>query len=272
MAATFRARYQTLAQDRGTVLCVGLDPALPSQRGGKSIPQHFLDDVGGDTVLARLNFCFDIVDKTHQFAVAFKPNHQYLLGFGAREYRALAAYIKSKGVLAVLDCKINDIGDTVDIGLAHWADFGYDAVTFNPSLGNLGAAVTTAHGLNVALLVLTLTSNKESPRWQRRVGQDGREQYELTAEEVKQFDADGCVIGATGHVTEKDVGRVVELAGIKEDGRVLLVPGVGEQGGDAGKFKGCNPLVNVSRGVIYNPDPKAEAKKYSEMFADLTRA
>ena len=51
----------------------------------------------------------------------------------------------------------------------------------------------------------------------------------------------------------------------------MLVPGVGEQGGDmntalqaGARADGKGVLVNVSRGIIYGEDPQKLAKKYSE--------
>ena len=84
--------------------------------------------------------------------------------------------------------------------------------------------------------------------------------------DVKHFDADGCVVGATGHVSENDIRLIREMVG---QDKVFLVPGVGAQKGDPEKVikaGGKNVLINVGRDVIYTNNPSGKAKEYTNML------
>jgi len=72
------------------------------------------------------------------------------------------------------------------------------------------------------------------------------------------------VVGAT---YPEEMKKVREIAG----DMTFLVPGIGAQGGDlqsvmkAGlNSKGQSLIINSSRGIIFSPDPKSEARKLCE--------
>lgn len=265
---TFHERYVLACREKRSILCVGLDPALPDQRPTHTLPARYLE--AADANEARLTFCLDLIARTQTFCCAYKPNQQYLAGFTAADHRALTAAIADAGAISILDYKLNDIGDSVDAALYHIHRWGYDAVTFNPLLGNLHAAVDRAHRLQppLGVIVLTLTSNREAPRYQKDVQRDGQALYLAIAEDVKTSHADGCVVGATGHVTTAELTQIRAIVG--ED-PVFLVPGVGTQGGDPVKvIRACGPnlLINVGRAIIYAPDPGAQAKQYTQILND----
>ena len=56
--------------------------------------------------------------------------------------------------------------------------------------------------------------------------------YLRIATDVGRYGADGCVVGATGHVTEKDLRSIRRRAG---KDKILLIPGIGTQKGDPEK-------------------------------------
>lgn len=252
-------------REKRSVLCVGLDAALPSQRKANTIPANYL--VEGDENKSRLNFCLSIVEQTEDYCVAFKPNQQYLAGFTSEEHLRLSEEIRSRGCVSILDYKLNDIGDSVESALYHISKWGYDAITFNPFLGNLEETVKIAHSYprKIGILALTLTSNPEAVRYQKHATISNNPLYLAIAEDVKSCGGDGCVVGATGHVTDTDIRLIREAAGID---KIFLVPGIGAQAGDPKKVieNGGNVLINVSRGVIYADSPKGKAKEYCELF------
>jgi orotidine-5'-phosphate decarboxylase len=75
-------------------------------------------------------------------------------------------------------------------------------------------------------------------------------------------------VGST-HTAPGEVQRIRELIG---DDKVILIPGLGAQGGDMSRTArafGKNVLVNVGRGVLYAGNQRAEAKKYNETLGAL---
>lgn len=263
-----------LVKLKKSVLCVGLDCALPRQRESNTISAKYLE--AGDENEARLQFCLDMVEKVKDYAIAGKPNQQYVLGFTKEQHRKLTEAIRRNQMVSILDYKLNDIGDTVESGIFHLAECGYDAITFNPLPGNLCEAVKLAHGparklrgYGMGIIVLTLMSNPEAKKYMQESTMGGKPLYIAIAEEVRECEADGCVVGATGHVTEENVGQIRSIVG---NGVVFLVPGVGTQKGDPEKIiraGGKNILINVGRDIIYSGNPREKAKACRAKFYEV---
>jgi len=257
---TFSEKVSDRRKEKRSLLCVGLDPALPSQRSRDLVPAKYLEE--GDENKARLTFCLDIVESVAEYCCAFKPNLQYVLGWTGEDHQRLTSAISKAGAISILDCKLGDIGDTNASALYHIRRWGYDAITFNPLLGNLEDTVELAHRdeRQLGILVLTLTSNPEAVRYQKNATIDGTPLFLAIAQDVKGYDADGCVVGATHHVTEKELREVRAIIGPE---KVFLIPGIGAQEGDLGKLlaAGENILINVSRDIIYTKDPRRRARE-----------
>jgi orotidine-5'-phosphate decarboxylase len=272
----FVDRVRNLTRLKKSVLCVGLDCALPGQRIKNTIPSKYLQL--GDENEARLQFCLDIVDQVKDYAVAGKPNQQYILGFTKKQQRKLTDTIRQNQMVSILDYKLNDIADTIESGIFHLAECGYDAITFNPLPGNLCEAVKLAHestrklrGYSMGIIVLTLMSNPEATKYMKKAIVGDKPLYVAIAEEVKACRADGCVVGATGHVTEENVLQIRSIVG---NSVLFLVPGVGTQKGDPEKIiraGGLNILINVGRDIIYSDNPKKKAKECQAKFYEVMR-
>jgi orotidine 5'-phosphate decarboxylase subfamily 2 len=265
---SFRERTLESHREKRSILCVGLDPALPSQRKSNVIPSKYFDE--GDENKSRLDFCLSLVDSTSRYCIAFKPNQQYVAGFTSQDHRKLSDAIRAAGCVSILDYKLNDIGDSVESAVFHIKKWGYDAITFNPFLGNIESTVKLAHSgeQRLGVIVLTLTSNPETVRYQKEAELDGKPFYLAVAEDVRKCEADGCVVGATGHVTVAEIKAIRNAAGAD---KIFLVPGVGTQRGDPQKVieAGGNILINVSRDIDYAESPETKAKEYAELFRSL---
>ncbi|UCC33477.1 MAG: orotidine 5'-phosphate decarboxylase [Candidatus Bathyarchaeota archaeon] len=227
-----------------------------------------------DENAARLVFCLDIIEQTGDFCCAYKPNQQYVWGFTKNQHKTLTTAIHNTGALSILDYKLSDIGASIDSALFHIHECGYDAITFNPLLGNLQATVNTAHNCEppLGVIALTLTSNPEALKYQTQATIMGRPLFIAIAEDVKGCAADGCVIGATGHVTEVDIRTIRARAG--ED-KLFLIPGIGTQKGDEEmviKTAGRNVLINVGRAIIYSENPAEKTEEYNRLFNRLREA
>jgi orotidine-5'-phosphate decarboxylase len=267
----FVERVRALIEVKDSILCVGLDCALPRQRDRDTIPKRYLEI--SDENEARLNFCLDVAQEVKDYCVAVKPNQQYVIGFTKHQHRRLTDAARSNQMVSILDYKLNDIGDTIESGIFHLTECGYDAITFNPLPGNLEETVRLAHGFarrlrgyGIGIIVLTLMSNPEATKYMKDATLGGKPLYLAIAEDVRRYDADGCVVGATGHVTDYDIRRIRLEVG---DERLLLIPGVGSQRGDPQKVikaGGKNILINVGRDIIYSGKAKEKAREYQVLF------
>lgn len=249
---TFRDRAADAIMANGR-LCVAIDPALSGQR--ESMTQE------GD----RVKFCIDMIKQVASHCSVVKFNQQYLFGLTDKEHLSITGVAKKLGLLSILDYKLCDIGASVDSAIFHIARSGYDAFTFNPFAGNLECATKEAHRLGVGIIALVLMSNPEAV-WTGGL-------FRKTASQVKASGADGCVVGATGHVKRSSITASVRLAG---PDRIFLVPGIGAQGGDASRVVDCfgsagakNLLLTVGRSIIYADNPKTAAEKYSSEFSRI---
>ena len=267
----FTERCLHFSEEKDSILCVGLDPALPRQRSQNTIPRKYVKETDEDQ--ARLEFCLDIIDQTGDLCCAYKPNQQYVWGFTKKQHKRLTTAIHKADAIPILDYKLNDIGATTESALFHIHECGYDATTFNPLLGNLQTIVNIAHKYKpqIGIIALTLTSNPEAVRYQKEATIVSKPIFVAIAEDVKKYRADGCVVGATGHVTEEDIRTVRAKAG--ED-KLFLIPGIGAQEGDAEKViktAGKNILINVGRAIIYSENPAERADQYNETFKKIRK-
>jgi orotidine-5'-phosphate decarboxylase len=139
-----------------------------------------------------------------------------------------------------------------------------DAVTVNPYFGSDGVApfINVAKKGGQGVIVVVRTTNPSAKDFQDIKDAEGRRVFERVAERVNDWaNQPGCV-GESGYSL---VGAVV-AATYPEDTRllrelmpnsILLVPGVGAQGGtiadacEAFHDDGWGALVTVSRSIIY---------------------
>ncbi len=227
------------------MLCVGLDPD-PARM---PFP---LDGTHG----AAEAFCRAIIDATADLVCAFKPQIAYFSSQGEEAaLERICRYVREAypDVTLILDAKRGDIGSTAE----HYAReafgrYGAHAVTVNPYLGTDSVAPFFEHGGGV--IALCRTSNPGGDDIQSLVA-DGRPVYAHVAEMVVRdwspLGECGLVVGATYPQELADVRAIAPDLPI-------LVPGVGEQGGDAATVvehgaatTGRGLIVNSSRAILY---------------------
>lgn len=252
LSVEFAGRVSSLVKKKGP-LCVAIDPAVPGQRTTMTADKN------------RVRFCVGMIKKVSPHCPAVKFNQQYLFGLTHKEHLAITKTAKKFGLLSILDYKLCDIGDSVDSAIFHISRCGYDAFTFSPFAGNLANATRTAHESGIGIIALTLMSNPEAG-WIGSL-------FRKIAGQVKKSGADGCVVGATGHVSRSGIRDVVRLAGRE---RLFLVPGIGAQGGNPSRVVECfrdagaeNLLLVAGRSIIYANDPEKTAEKYCSEFSGL---
>jgi len=94
---SYLEKLELRIQNSTSLLCVGLDPHQ------SQLPEP--------TALAAKSFCIKIIEETHEFAAAFKPNIAFFEALGAEGFLALQEVIAAipKDIPVILDCKRGDI-------------------------------------------------------------------------------------------------------------------------------------------------------------------
>ena len=85
---------------------------------------------------ALLNKAQAVLEAVHPYVCAVKINHHLTLPLGVFDgVQTLIETIHSKGLLAIMDCKANDIGNTNQIIAEYYFAAGFDALIANPFVG-----------------------------------------------------------------------------------------------------------------------------------------
>lgn len=227
-------------------LCVGLDSEI------EKIPSFLLKEE--DPVF---EFNKQVIDATHKYSVAYKPNVAFYECYGAKGWTSLEAtvrYIKENypDIFVIADAKRGDIGNTSKMyAKAFLENMPFDAITVAPYMGE--DSVTPFLSYNDKWVVLlALTSNKGADDFQYH-DEDGIKLFQRVLSISQKWGTINnmmYVVGATRAEMLKDIRKIVPY-------HFLLVPGVGAQGGsleDVSRYglnSKCGLLVNSSRGIIF---------------------
>lgn len=253
-------------RQKGSFLCIGLDTDL------EKIPE-FLRNTR-DPLFA---FNKAIIDATHHFCVAYKPNTAFYEAYGSAGWAALErtiAYLNETypDHFTIADAKRGDIGNTSGrYARAFFGEMDFDSITVAPYMGRDSVEPFLAFE-DRHVILLALTSNAGAFDFQTL--SCGDEELFLkvlrTSRDYAHADRLMYVVGAT---KASFLGRVREL--VPES--FLLIPGVGAQGGSLeevcryGLNQEVGLLVNSSRGVIY-ASPEADfAEAAAGKAEDLQR-
>ena len=256
----FYEKYLKATKEKGSLININLDPALPKQRSSNVIPDRYSNKEDQDTLL---NFSLDIIEQVKDYCCSIKPNTQYYLGH-TNILEKIAKKTHKEGMLAILDHKLSDIGSTNGSALYWIQRMGFDAFTFSPFAGNTQRTVQKAHENKLGVIVLTLMSNPEAEKMMINTSVDGEPYYLHTAKTVKETGADGCVVGLTCFVEDIYIKNIQQAAG---DRAVFLLQGIGPQGGSANNVRYVkNPLISLGRAVIYSDNPRKAVEGYHEIF------
>ena len=232
-------------------LCVGLDIDL------SKIPIHILDEEDPIFVFSK-----SIIDATHKYAIAYKPNLAFFEAYGIKGWKAFEKtidYLKKNypNHFIIADAKRGDIGNTSGrYAKAFFENYGVDAVTISPYMGRDSIEPFLSFKDKYAVL-LALTSNEGSRDFQY-LEEKGVPLYEKVLRLSKKFKNSHklmYVVGATKDDYFKKIRALIPES-------FLLIPGVGSQGGDINKVvknltkTSKNILINVSRAIIYASNSK----------------
>jgi len=242
-----RQQLFQIIQKKKSFLCIGLDTDI------NKIPKHLL--TSDDPIF---EFNKQIVDATHHFAVAYKPNLAFYESLGSKGWDSLektVEYIRSvtNDIFIIADAKRGDIGNTSAMyAKTFFSTYNFDGVTLAPYMGYDTVSPFLDYKDKWSI-ILALTSNKSASDFQYINDANGKPLFEnvlKTAQAWGTNDQIMFVVGAT---------KAEALQGIRKiaPDNFLLVPGVGAQGGslkevaEHGMNDHCGLLVNSSRGIIY---------------------
>ena len=227
-------------------LCIGLDVDL------EKIPSHLLNNE--DPIFA---FNKAIIDATHHFCVAYKPNTAFYEAYGLKGWKSLEKTINYLNetypeIFTIADAKRGDIGNTSAMyAKAFFEDLAFDSVTVAPYMGKDSIEPFLAFK-GKHTIMLALTSNEGAFDFQTKKINE-KEVYKHVLETSKNWKNSEnlmYVVGATKAEYFKEIRKIAPNS-------FLLVPGVGAQGGSLqdvckyGLTKDIGLLINSSRGIIY---------------------
>lgn len=265
----YKALFQNIIKKR-SFLCVGLDSEI------EKIPSFLHKEK--DPIF---EFNKRIIDATHEYTVAYKPNVAFYECYGATGWLSLEAtvkYIKENypQIFVIADAKRGDIGNTSKMyAKAFFENMPFDAITVAPYMGEDSVIPFLSYN-DKWVVLLALTSNKGADNFQYH-NEDGIKLFERVLSVSQKWGTINnmmYVVGATRAEMLKTIRKLVPE-------HFLLVPGIGAQGGSLaevakyGLNKKCGLLVNSSRGIIFADNSENFARvageKAKEMQLEMER-
>ncbi|AGA78061.1 orotidine-5'-phosphate decarboxylase [Echinicola vietnamensis] len=256
-------------QQKSSFLCVGLDTDLAK------IPSHLLKEQ--DPIFA---FNREIIDKTADFAVAYKPNIAFYEALGPKGWESLQKTLDyiPKDIFTIADAKRGDIGNTSKLyAKAFFEQMDFDSITVAPYMGQDSVSPFLEFE-DKWVILLALTSNGGSSDFQVLETEGGKPLFQQVLEKSQRWGSDDNLMYVVGATNGAKIAEVRKYA----PDHFFLVPGVGAQGGSLeevakyGMNSNCGLLVNSSRGIIYASDgadfgdaARAEASKLQQEMARL---
>jgi len=274
----FFDRLDSLAKDKRSCLCVGLDPRLPA---GTADPEA--------AILAANR---RLIEATAPFAVAYKPNVAFYEAWGRAGLAALEATLAlvPGDIPVILDAKRCDIDATAEAyAQALFGSLGAAAVTLSPYMGR-DAVDPFLKYPERGLFILCRTSNASAGTFQ--------DLLLAGSSPARASEAEGSAVGMSSVSPEPlyikvardcsswalpDGGETASRIGLVVAGNDLpalravraasprawfLAPGIGAQGGSAdaalaagARSDGYGVLVVAARSVAEAADPAAAARK-----------
>jgi len=236
----FYKKLELRVQASNSWLCMGLDPVI------ERLPQNIVHSPEGVFL-----FLESIIQKTHPFVAAYKPNFAYFEAMGSAGMEVLQQIVQiiPDDIPVIGDAKRGDVGhSSVLYAKAVFETFACDAITVNPYQGK-DALMPFLEYEDKGVFVLCLTSNQGSQDFQIP-----NALYLEIAKKMCEWNTNkniGLVVGAT---RPEFVSEIRSASGPMP----FLIPGVGAQGGALkatldhvadGTSIPC--IINASRSLLY---------------------
>ena len=287
----FKEEWLEAVERKNSVLCAGLDPAEHDMgRGEQGLPSG----------VTKGDWAFNYVEAVAPYCAAIKPNSQYWRrNVDRATLKQITGLAHTLGMVVIEDAKLADIGETNDAGFFSMGHIGVDAVTYSPFAGNISEASAQATERDIGIICMCLMSNPQYARQKNMLVECGdsfpilnqdivhiegvahTKQYIYLANKCEADGIDGLVIGAPSpknHLTEEELAKVRHYVGAS---MLVLLPGVGAQGGEAkliwNHFGKDNVIVNVGRSLMFpkgsnsTPEEQAEQARYYQKMLNEAR-
>ena len=248
-ALSFKQRIEENSRNRKTDIVLALD--FPYQN-----PENRA------ALLAKAQ---SVIEAVHPYICAVKINHHLVLPLGTFDgVQTLIETIHRNSLLAIMDCKANDIGNTNQIIAEYYYQAGFDALIANPFVGweeGLKPIFDVAGKLQRGVILLAYMSHKGAAEGYGQTVIDAKTgkplaQYVSFARKALAWNADGVVVGATAP------DKIREIHEFLGESVPIYSPGVGAQGGTANTARkaGARYLI-VGREITLAQSPAEAARK-----------
>ena len=252
-------------RQKQSFLCIGLDTEM------NKLPGHLKD-----VELPLFEFNRQIIDATHDLAIAFKPNVAFYECLGPSGWQQLELTINHirnnyPGILIIADAKRGDIGNTSK----KYAEtfFHYlrcDAITVAPYMGS-DSVLPFLEYADKWVILLALTSNQGADDFQFLGTGNHERLFETVLRKSLHWGNAGNMMYVVGATRASMLVKVREIV----PDHFLLIPGVGAQGGDLAEVAEyglngqCGLIVNSSRAIIYADSTKRFAEGAREKAREI---
>jgi orotidine-5'-phosphate decarboxylase len=257
--------------------------ASAAERAGRAVAAH----------------CRLLLEAAGDECVAVKPQVACFERLGAPGWAALGEVVsdaRERGLIVIADAKRGDIDisamaygqaffGTTPTPFGEVSGLGADALTVNPLLGrdSLAPLVDAARAHGGGLFVLTRTSNPGAADIQDRELASGEAISDVIAQIVDEFGRLGIGrsgLGDIGAVTGATAAEHLERLRLKMPAAVMLLPGIGPQGGSGRDLAPAfapgvaGGLVSASRAIVYaherdGGDPATAAQREAGRLREL---
>jgi len=256
------------ARQKNTFACCGLDPDK------SKLPQAILKMDCSDREKMYI-FLKTVIEITAPHVCAYKIQKACfdILPSGYNLLKEIIAYIHEKhpGIPVIIDCKIGDIDNTMEIFYAPsiFDRLKADGVVVNPYMGD--EVFTSLEGYpDKIVVVLVKTSNKGSAVVQDIVTQSGQKVWEVILDlAMNRWDKHGNIVPVISSTAGVDLQKVRQAIPNKTP---ILFAGVGAQGGSYNGFEhlftdeeSC-AFANSSRKILYSP--AEEGKSWQDLVEE----
>lgn len=264
-----KARLFEQIKKKNSYLCVGLDTDI------SKIPAHLQNSA--DPVF---EFNKQIIDATHAYCIAYKPNIAFYEARGGKGWESLAKTLEyiPNDCFSIADAKRGDIGNTSSLyAKAFFEQMNFDSITVAPYMGE-DSVKPFLEFKDKWVILLAHTSNSGSSDFQLIESKSGKKLYEEVILKSQQWGTPEQLMYVVGATRADKIADIRKLA----PEHFFLVPGIGAQGGDLaetskhGLNKECGLIVNSTRAIIYASADKDfataagnEAKKVREEMSSL---
>ena len=206
-----------------------------------------------------------VLDNVCPYVCAVKFNHHLVLPLGTFDgVQTLVKKAHDLGLMAIMDCKVNDIGSTNQVIAEYYYAAGFDALIANPFIGwedGLKPIFEVTRRLSRGVILLVYMSHKGASEGYGQTIYDAETgektpQYVSFARKALKLEADGAVVGAT--YPEK----IREVHGILGEKTPIYSPGIGAQGGEIkSALKAGARYLIVGRAITLAENPAESAKE-----------